>query len=98
MTAAANRSATRSRPRLNIDIWFADPHTPWQCGSSENINGLLRQFMPKGLDLTNISQEELNHVAKLLIRRPRKTLGWKTSAEIIDMEIAAHAQHVALDF
>ena len=83
--------------RLNIDIWFADPHAPWQRGSNENTNGLLRQFMPKGLDLSTISQQELNCVAKLMNGRPRQTLGWMTPAEMMDKEIAAHAQRVALD-
>ena len=83
--------------RLDINIWFADPHAPWQRGSNENTNGLLRQFMPKGLDLSNISQQELNEVAKLMNGRPRKTLGWMTPAEMMDKEIAAHAQRVALD-
>jgi len=49
--------------RLNIDLWIADPHAPWQPGSNENTNGLLRQFMPKDADLSNPSQEYLNNVA-----------------------------------
>jgi IS30 family transposase len=61
--------------RLQIDIWFCDSHAPWQRGSNENTNSLLRQFFPKGTDLSSISQTELNYVAALMNNRPRKTLG-----------------------
>jgi len=65
----------------NVQVYFCDPRSPWQRGSNENTNGLLRQYFPKGTDLSRFSQAHLNRVALRLNQRPRKTLGFETPAD-----------------
>jgi len=67
-----------------LDIFFCDPHSPWQRGSNENTNGLLRQYFPKGTDLSGYHPDYLEFVANELNNRPRKTLKWRTPAEALD--------------
>ncbi len=69
----------------------------YRRGSNESTNGLLRQFFPKGTDLSTISQTELNDVARLMNQRPRKALGWKTPEEAMAEELAAFRSNVALE-
>jgi IS30 family transposase len=73
----------------DIAVYFCDPKSPWQRGSNENTNRLLRQYFPKGMDLSMYTQAQLNKVARQLNERPRKTLEYKTPAEKFQACVAA---------
>ncbi len=66
---------------IDLDVYFADPHSPWQRGTNENTNGLLRQYLPRSLDFATVTDRQLNAIAAELNERPRQTLGWMTPSE-----------------
>ncbi len=71
---------------LGASAYFADPHSPWQRGSNENTNGLIRHFLPKSTNLTHVSRREINRIVGWLNNRPRKCLDWRTPAEVMALE------------
>jgi len=81
---------TKITQETGVAIYFCDPHSPWQRGANENINGLIRQYLPKGTDLSAHSQEELDAIAFELNMRPRKRFGFKCPIEVMSELMAKY--------
>ena len=77
--------------QTQVPIYFCDPQSPWQRGTNENTNGLLRQYWPKGADLRHLTMAECDNVALRLNTRPRKTLNWQTPAQALNTRLVATA-------
>jgi IS30 family transposase len=92
---AAHQRLTQT---TGVKVYFADPHSPWQRGINENTNGLLRQYLPKGSDLSGFTQEELDAIAWQLNTRPRKTMGYRCPAEIFTPDAFDFKSHHAALF
>ena len=73
----------------DMQVYFCDPRSPWQRGSNENTNGLLRQYFPKGMDLSTVTQARLDYVARELNERPRETLNWRTPLQALKATVAS---------
>ncbi|GHT92127.1 hypothetical protein AGMMS49545_09190 [Betaproteobacteria bacterium] len=82
--------------RVKINVYFADPHSPWQRPANENMNGLIRQYLPKGIDLSLFSQGYLNAIADQLNNRPRRCLNYEIPFEVYSREISNLQLSVAL--
>ena len=82
--ALAAASVSGVTEAIGLPIYFCEPHSPWQRGSNENMNGLLRQYFPKGTELRQYTQKHLDVVAAQLNRRPRKRYGYATPDEMIE--------------
>lgn len=82
--------------RLHMDVFFCDPHSPWQRGSNENANGLIREYLPKGMDLSAVTQAQLTAIEHSLNNRPRAILGFATPQEVFDQLKLNHIAGVAL--
>jgi IS30 family transposase len=103
LTLTYDRGSEMSRHKLftektNMKVYFADPHSPWQRGTNENTNGLIRQFFPKGCSFRNVTREEMKHVQDLLNGRPRQSLGYHTPYEQFSQLLAEKGEAVPKEF